>query len=303
MDQAEAIPLRTLQLAGQIIEIARREGVAPGDRLYEHRLAQRLGVSRGPVRAALQTLAEAGLADTVPNRGYILVKPLDSDAAKSTLDAASLSERQYMAIAKDRLEGRLADTISEAEMMRRYGLRRADLLRLLDRIAAEGWVERSPGYGWRFTQTLSSPDTYAQTGRLRMMIEPGGILEPTFHLEKDVLERVREHQQRLLKGGLEIFTLAEIFHFGCEFHETIAEASGNPFLLDTLRRINRIRRLFAYNLLPDTGMISQHTREHLELLDLLEAGEREEAANLMRRHLWWSGGGNRLSTGDQADEG
>src|SRR3954463_1013096 len=84
MNEIGAIAPRTLQLAGQIIEIARSEGVAPGDRLYEHRLAQRLGISRGRVRAALQARAEAGLAETIPNRGYVLIKPLDSEAAKST---------------------------------------------------------------------------------------------------------------------------------------------------------------------------------------------------------------------------
>jgi DNA-binding GntR family transcriptional regulator len=71
MDAVTPIPERTLQLVGQIIEIARSDGARPGDRLFEHRLAQRLGVSRGPVRAALQVLAEAGLAGTIPNRGYV----------------------------------------------------------------------------------------------------------------------------------------------------------------------------------------------------------------------------------------
>jgi DNA-binding GntR family transcriptional regulator len=296
MDAVTPIPERTLQLVGQIIEIARSDGARPGDRLFEHRLAQRLGVSRGPVRAALQVLAEAGLAGTVPNRGYVLTQALDSDVAKATLDTANSAERQYMAIAGDRLDGTLPELVSEAELTRRYGLKRAELMRLLDRIASEGWVERSAGYGWRFTQTLASPDAYAQTGRLRMMIEPGGILEPTFQVQEDGFARLRDHQMRLLKDGLKVFTLAEIFRFGCEFHEVIAECSGNAFLLETLKRINRIRRLFAYRLIPDLGLIERHTREHLRILDLLEASELPAAADLMRQHLWWSAGGSQITS-------
>lgn len=53
--------LRAAVLAGEF---------APGERLYEVELSQRLGVSRTPVRAALQALASDGLLDHVPHRGY-----------------------------------------------------------------------------------------------------------------------------------------------------------------------------------------------------------------------------------------
>ena len=277
---------RGVQLAGQILEIARREGVQPGERLFESRLAQRLGVSRGPVRAGLQELAAAGLASLVPNRGYVLTKPLDSRAARNIVDAASASEQQYMRIANDRFEGQLPDIVSEKELMRRYEIKRPDLLRLLNRIAAEGWVERLPGYGWRFAQTVSSPDAYGQTTRLRMMIEPAGIREPTFKLDDELASRVHDQQERVINGGLKVFTPAEVFQFGCEFHEAIAQASGNPFLLDTLRRINSVRRLFAYrSVIPDHKVIERQAREHIELLELLGRGRREDAADFMVWHL------------------
>ncbi len=43
---------------------------AQGERLHEVRLTEKLGVSRTPVRAALQKLASEGLLDYAPNRGY-----------------------------------------------------------------------------------------------------------------------------------------------------------------------------------------------------------------------------------------
>ena len=66
------IPEKTMQLVGQIVELVRGEGIRVGDRLFEHRLARHLGISRGPVRAALDVLVEAGLAHRVsgPDRVY-----------------------------------------------------------------------------------------------------------------------------------------------------------------------------------------------------------------------------------------
>jgi GntR family transcriptional regulator of vanillate catabolism len=44
----------------------------PGERVHEVKLTALLGVSRTPVRAALQKLASEGLLDYTPNRGYTL---------------------------------------------------------------------------------------------------------------------------------------------------------------------------------------------------------------------------------------
>lgn len=294
MNPEPSLSPATAELVGRIVELVRREGVQPGERLFEYRLSRTLGISRGPVRAALQALTAYGLAEAVPNRGYVLREAPDSLAAREALRVSDVSEAHYHALAQDRLEGRLPDLVTEAELMRRYGLRRAELLRLLDRIAAEGWVERARGYGWHFAQTINSPNAYAQTGRLRMMIEPAGILEPTFRWDPERMAIVREHQVRVLREGLGVFTPSEMFRFGCEIHEAIAECSGNVFLLDTLKRVNRIRRLFAYRFMPDLGYIEQHTREHIAMLDLLGAGDYEKAAGLMREHLLWSAGAGEL---------
>src|SRR5450631_1177396 len=58
--------------AGQILALARREGMRPGDRLIEQRLADALDLSRGPIRLGLKALAAAGLAKGEPNCGFVL---------------------------------------------------------------------------------------------------------------------------------------------------------------------------------------------------------------------------------------
>src|SRR5690349_19678275 len=125
---------RAEQMAGRILDLARREGMMPGDRLIEQRLADALDVSRGPVRLGLKALAAAGIAAAAPNRGFVLAKSTSSTAARQAFTAAASGEKLYYAIASDRLQGRLPSDVTEAELMRRYGLNRADTQRLLDRI-------------------------------------------------------------------------------------------------------------------------------------------------------------------------
>ena len=276
---------RADRIAGQILSLARRDGLLPGARLIEEKLAADLAVSRGPVRSALKQLAESGVVTGIPNRGYILALGTETEEVAVALAAAEDSERHYRAIAGDRLDGHLPETVTEAELMRRYDIGRPDLLRMLDRIAAEGWIARLPGYGWRFAETLSSADAYRQAAQFRCVIEPAAILEPMFHLESDVIATLRKQQQRLLDGAIGTMSQAEVFQLGCSFHEAIARASGNRFYVEALRRVNSIRRLFAYRTFADHDGIARHIREHLRLLTLLERGDREEAAALMRRHL------------------
>jgi DNA-binding GntR family transcriptional regulator len=54
--------------------------LVPGERLHDVELAQRLGVSRTPVREALQRLEDEGLVETSPNR-WTRVAPLDPNDA------------------------------------------------------------------------------------------------------------------------------------------------------------------------------------------------------------------------------
>lgn len=65
--------------------------IQPGERLEEIPLAEKLGVSRTPVRAALGTLANEGLVDHQPKRGY-LVRGFDMEAIAAAYDVRAVLE-------------------------------------------------------------------------------------------------------------------------------------------------------------------------------------------------------------------
>src|SRR5205823_10795678 len=60
------------ELSAGIIDLIRSEQLAPGTRLAEVALAERLQVSRTPVRAALKLLARRKLVHAGASRGYFV---------------------------------------------------------------------------------------------------------------------------------------------------------------------------------------------------------------------------------------
>lgn len=89
---------------------------APGSRMIEPKLAERLGVSRGPVREALQRLVQEGLLTNIANRGVFVVELDDADIV-DIYRARRLIERDaaqtlYRSKAAAHL-ARLADIIGE----------------------------------------------------------------------------------------------------------------------------------------------------------------------------------------------
>ena len=56
----------------------------------------------------------------------------------------------YREIAAQRLDGKLAEMFSEADLGRQFDLSRAEVMRVVDRMAQEGWIERRPMVGGSF---------------------------------------------------------------------------------------------------------------------------------------------------------
>jgi DNA-binding GntR family transcriptional regulator len=220
------------------------------------------------------------------NRGYFLATDAkDLTALKLLVNEDGEEDEAYFEIAADRLADKLPQQVTENELMRRYGLPRGRLVKILNRIAQEGWIERLPGHGWEFRQTLTSRDSYEAGYRFRATIESAAVLEPTFQIDSDAFRQTREQQEALLQGGLLRLSRAQLFKINSELHETIVGWSGNEFFLDAIKRVNRLRRLIEYRVTLDRSRLTQQCHEHLEILDLLAAGKVTEASGYLRRHI------------------
>lgn len=262
-----------------------REGrLAPDTHLAAQAIADQHGVSRFPASEALSILVSQGFARKEKHRGVFVndVRDLELSPARIEIDTI---EQTYFRLAEDRLEGRLPDSVSANLLRETYSLTQAQVQTLLTRIVKEGWIEPKTGYGFAFTEMLTSPDALVQTYRMRMALEPRALLEPGYHLPQDDLQRLRAVEEHLLAGGIETMSAEELYDRGVKFHEGIIGASRNPFFLDALKRINSIRRLLAYRSMTERRRYFQQAREHLEILELLEERRNEDAALKLEAHL------------------
>ena len=273
------------QMPALILDYVRVNALASGQHMPEQALADQFRVSRAPVRAALRALAELGIVRSEPNRGFFLVKGGDDLAGAALGLAPDEEDEPYMAVATDRLSGALPERVSENELMRRYGLSRGQVLKMLNQIAGEGWAERLPGHGWTFLPVLTSREAYDQGYRFRAAIEAAAVLEPSFRVDPAKARAAREQQAALLDGAALRLTRAQLFQINADFHEMLVGWSGNPFFLDGLRRVNRVRRLIEYRITVDRSRLGRQCREHLKILDLLDAGDMPAASAFLREHI------------------
>jgi DNA-binding GntR family transcriptional regulator len=96
--------IRGLVLSGEL---------APGTRLGQVELAERLGISRTPVREALRRLGGEGLVEGHSHRGF-RVADLGLDAVLRRLEVRAILEPGIAALAAERRTGRDLDLMSEA---------------------------------------------------------------------------------------------------------------------------------------------------------------------------------------------
>ena len=104
-------PLRSL-VRDELRRLVITGELAPGTRLVEEGLAARLGVSRNPVREALQHLAAEGFVEIAPRRGAFVAQ-ITAEQAEDLFDVRSALEPLAARLAARRAGARDVDALRE----------------------------------------------------------------------------------------------------------------------------------------------------------------------------------------------
>jgi DNA-binding GntR family transcriptional regulator len=285
--QAAARRPRTnhLDLAQRILDVARQCGFEPGAHLPEQQIASLCNVSRTPVRAALRLLAEQGVVHWEAAAGYRLAIDITAPAAIAAELPASEEDELVEAILRDRSARRLDQTVTVSGLMRRYGAERKTVLKALQRLTEENFLDRAPGQSWLFRRAPDDPEAQGESCEFRLLLEPAAILTPGFQLDGVRAAALRQGMEALAALPDAAFDLREFQRLDIDFHGMIADGSANRFIADALSDHLRLRRLPGIYVGINVYRLKQSLREHLAILDNLESQQYEVAADLLRVHL------------------
>ncbi|EXJ12604.1 GntR family transcriptional regulator [Nitrincola nitratireducens] len=275
----------TGKLARQLLQEVLTGQRRLGERLNVKIISEEYKVSRTPVNAALVELERMKIVYREPNKGFFVCEVLPEDVNEWS-ESPILSEADpYHCLANDWLRDSIPETVTEQLIRERYSITKSKAIDIMNRAMREGWAERNAGYGWHLLAVAKTTEAFSELYRFRMAIEPAALLEPTFTLNRQVINEQRSIQNRILSAPEGTFTDEQILGFGALFHEELIKLSGNPYFLMALQRVNKMRKLMEYKAKVNRDRIVANCTEHLEILDLLEEGKIVEASYALRQHL------------------
>lgn len=170
--------------------------------------------------------------------------------------------------------------LSEADLAARFGVSRTVVRAALGRLASEGLVQWPNNHS--ATVTRPSVEEARDLFELRQAIEGVVVERLAGELDQDGLARLRLHVELERAaadvGGPEPIRLAG------EFHVLLAELTGSPLIARYVADlVSRASLLLAGTARPHSSHCAQ--TEHLDLIAMLERGDRAAARSTMTAHL------------------
>lgn len=171
--------------------------------------------------------------------------------------------------------------ISIDNLVRELGVSQTPIREALSRLEAQGLVVKAHPGGYKATAQMDL-ERFENLREMRMLLEPVAankaalrITEPQLNELKLVAKKMRSKAGRSDYG--------EFARLDQQFHDFIAQASGNALIAETLAKLHSHMHLFR--LFHHQQATSESIAEHDVLIEALEAHDPERAKAAMRTHI------------------
>jgi len=198
--------------------------------------------------------------------------------------AVSLRETVTQILRAAIISGEMApgEVYSAPVLGARFGVSATPVREAMVDLSREGLVQTVPNKGFRVTAV--SEAELDDIAALRMLIEPPTVREVTPLIPQEAIPGLRELAQAIVDhaaaGDLISYTEADR-----RFHLAILEYSANQRLVSLVSDLRSQTRLYGLSGMVERGTLADSAAEHLELADLIAAGDASGAGNLMKRHI------------------
>lgn len=176
------------------------------------------------------------------------------------------------------------EPLREEELSRSLNISRGTVREAQRVLTNEGIVEVIPRRG-AFVARLS-PRTVTEMYTLRSLLEPYALrlaLEDDGYSDQDL-----EHLDALLVRMGECEQAGDIYatvKADLEFHYEMCKPSGHSLLLEVLRSLQSLTRLCMVNTKLYRTDLAPDEVQHRQIFDAIRLGDREQAEDVIRRHL------------------
>jgi DNA-binding GntR family transcriptional regulator len=196
----------------------------------------------------------------------------------------SLAESVYQRILEAILSGSLAGgmELSEVALAAELGVSRTPVHEALLRLAADGLVEDLVSRQARVARFTR--EDVVEIYDMRRVLEPAAAERAAGRLDREQLAELRSAAKSLLAGNGKRDWANRAIEFDLQFHQTLAAAAGNKRLQAEIAKYRRLVRAFC-RATGDRDNLQQALREHLKILDALNARDGAAARQAMIAHI------------------
>ncbi len=174
---------------------------------------------------------------------------------------------------------------SAPALAERFGVSATPVREAMLDLAKEGLVEAVRNKGFRVTEPTDAE--LDDMTALRMLIEVPTCADIARRYTPDWDGRIAELRvvaQEIIASA-ESGDLISYVEADRRFHLGLLELAGNGQLVAVVGQLRARSRLYGLDELARRGQLERSAAEHVQLLDLVQAGDAERAGELTRRHI------------------
>jgi GntR family transcriptional regulator, rspAB operon transcriptional repressor len=172
--------------------------------------------------------------------------------------------------------------VSESTLMKQYGWGRTPLREAFQRLSEQGLLQTIPQHGVIVTP-LNLFDFVEVMDAMSLVIGPAALLasKRLTGTELDQLDGlVAQGEAAAVNGDFEHLSALDY-----EFHDVLAQATGNRYLSEYLRRLHQIARRFNFAAWKRQRNAAPSLDEHRQLAAIFRARDAAAARAAMLQHI------------------